>query len=229
MDVIIIKNAPNEGPGNILPFLITHNFRYRIIEAYKGKDINISPDSKYMVVLGGPMGVYEMEKFSYLNTVAKAIDYSLLHDIKVLGICLGAQLFAHVLGSKVYSSGKEEIGWCDLKITEEGVKDLCFKNFQNISNNIKVFQWHGDTFDLPKDSHWLAFSDNFSNQAFKYKGSYALQFHPEVTSEMIRDWFKDRWDYEDINIGTEKYYNSYINRVWLFYEAFFSIMETRLQ
>ncbi|HON85693.1 MAG TPA: type 1 glutamine amidotransferase [Syntrophorhabdaceae bacterium] len=221
MDVVIIKNAPNEGPGNLVSFFAIKGFEYKIIEAYTSNTITIPADCSFVVVLGGPMGVYEMESFPFLKSVARAIENSLASNIKILGICLGAQLLAHVLGSKVYPGITQEIGWCNIELTETGVKDPCFKNFKNKTSICKVFQWHGDTFDLPKDASLLASSTDFTQQVFRYNESYGLQFHPEITPSMIKDWCKDIKDLREILIETETYFLDYWHRAWLFYSTFF--------
>ncbi|MCX7965741.1 MAG: type 1 glutamine amidotransferase [Syntrophorhabdaceae bacterium] len=222
MDVLIIKNSPNEGPGNILPFLIMRNLEYHIIEAYTSQKIEIPDDCRFLIVLGGPMGVYEMEDYPFLKTVAFTIEDALTKHIKVLGICLGAQLFAHVLGSRVYKGPYEELGWCGIELSEKGLSDSCFKKFKNSKDKTMVFQWHGDTFDLPKGCTLLASSTHFPHQAFKYETSYAVQFHPEVTPDLIRNWSIGREDIDIIENDTENYYMDYWHKAWLFYDAFFS-------
>lgn len=221
MAALIIKNAPEEGPGNLVCFFRSHNIDYQIIEAYTVKKINISRSCRYLIILGGPMGVYEMDRYSHLKIVARAIENALKREIKILGICLGAQLFAHVLGSRVYRGPHEEIGWCDIEMTESGMIDFCFSKFAGERGNGKVFQWHHDTFDLPDGAIRLASSPCYSQQAFRYKDSYGIQFHPEITTEMMLDWFKDRQDLTDIINDTDMLYFQYRLKAGLFYKAFF--------
>ncbi|HOJ44337.1 MAG TPA: type 1 glutamine amidotransferase [Syntrophorhabdaceae bacterium] len=222
MDVLIIKNAPNEGPGNLIPFFSISGLEYKIIEAYASNTITIPVDCRFIVVLGGPMGVYEMDRYPFLKAIASVIETSLTRNIKILGICLGAQLLAHVLGSRVYPGATQEIGWSDIAFTEIGAKDICFKNFNDKTGKCRVFQWHGDTFDLPKDAFLLASSYDFPQQAFRYMESYGLQFHPEVTPSLIKDWCKnDRKDFKNMQVETETYFLEYWHKAWLFYSAFF--------
>lgn len=218
MDVLIIKNAPNEGPGNILAYLTLKGFEYTIKEAHSLNNIDISDPYRFLIILGGPMGVYEMDRYPFLKNVAHAIEKGLKMGLKVIGICLGAQLIAHVLGSKVYKGAIEEIGWCEIELSEIGKEDICFKYF----NNTKVFQWHGDTFDLPKGAFLLASSIEFPNQAFKYGDAYGLQFHPEITPDLIEVWGRDIKDFKRIKDETEIYYHTYWHKAWNFFDAFFS-------
>lgn len=168
------------------------------------------------------MGVYEMDKYPFLKKVALAMEGALKRGIKVLGICLGAQLFAHVLGSKVYPGRAKEIGWLEVKATSEGLEDRVFKTLLDPSGKAVVFQWHGDTYDLPSGAIRLASSDLFQEQAFRYGDSFALQFHVEVTLDMIRDWFSDREDLSLMLEQAKNLYPSYRSKANQFYRSFFT-------
>lgn len=221
MRVLIIKNTPLEGSGTIEEFLKENEASYKIVEAGLGEEIPPLDGYDYLVVLGGPMGVYEMDKYPFLKKVALAMEGALKRGIKVLGICLGAQLFAHVLGCRVYPGNAKEIGWCEIKATPEGIKDDVFKNILDPSGKAMVFQWHGDTYDLPFGAIRLASSNLFQEQAFRYGDSFALQFHMEVTMDMIRDWFSDSDNLNLILEKAEKLYPSYRSKADLFYRSFF--------
>lgn len=223
MKVLIIKNIPMEGPGTITEFLSHHSIDYRIIEAGMEEKIPSLEEYNYLIVMGGPMAVYEMDKFTFLRKVAHCMEEALKKNIKILGICLGAQLFAHVLGSKVYPGQEKEIGWLDITATEDGKKDEVFNTLIEPSGKATVLQWHGDTYDLPSGAIRLASSDLFKEQAFKYDDSYALQFHIEVTPQIIKDWFSDREDLELILKQTEEIYPRYRLKADQFYKAFFNI------
>ena len=106
----------------------------------------------------------------------------------VLGICLGAQLIAKALGSKVYRNPVKEIGWAQVYWTEQTAVDPLFRGF---SRPETVFHWHGETFDLPEGGERLAYSEACANQAFRIAGNvYGMQFHLEVTPEIITDWLR---------------------------------------
>jgi GMP synthase (glutamine-hydrolysing) len=139
-------------------------------------------------VLGGPMGVYEADKYPHLAQEVACIRDAINQDKPVLGICLGAQLIAAALGSVVQRHTESEIGWYDVSLTEEGKKDPVLGV---LAPTEKIFQWHGDTFDIPKNAVWLAKSKACSNQAFRYGNKvYGFQFHLEVDEPMIERWLK---------------------------------------
>ncbi|MCX7793727.1 MAG: hypothetical protein N2257_04905 [Thermodesulfovibrionales bacterium] len=223
MRVLIIKNTPLEGPGTIIQFLSYHSIDYRIIEAGAGEEIPTVEGYEYLIVLGGPMAVYEMDKYPFLKMVALSIENALKKDSKILGICLGAQLFAHVLGSRVYPGEKKEIGWFPVKPTLDGARDEVFRTLVEPSDTTTVFQWHGDTYDLPEGAFRLASSELFQEQAFRYGNSYGLQFHIEITPEIVIEWFSDSYDLDNIMKLTNLYYPRYRLKADLFYRAFFNI------
>ena len=112
----------------------------------------------------------------------------------VLGICLGAQLLAQSLGAKVYRNTEKEIGWFKIYFTDAADRQDAL--FTGLDREETVFHWHGETFDLPAGSDLLAWSDACRNQAFRHGQVYGLQFHLEVTPEMIADWCR-----QDENCG----------------------------
>jgi GMP synthase (glutamine-hydrolysing) len=141
-----------------------------------------------LVVLGGPMSVYHDHLYRHLTTEMKLIEDAMKRNLPVLGICLGAQLIAKTLGADVYPNPQKEIGWYDLQSTTEAAKDLVLKS---LGHTEKVFQWHGDTFDIPAGAVHLAASHLCVNQAFRYgENVYGLQFHLEVDEPMILRWLK---------------------------------------
>ena len=104
-----------------------------------------------------------------------------------LGICLGAQLLAKSLGAEVKINKAKELGNYTIKLTREGQADALFNG---LSTRLNVFQWHGETFDIPRDAVKLAYCRSCANQAFKYKNSYGIQFHLEITPEMLKTWLQ---------------------------------------
>ncbi|MGC8794935.1 MAG: type 1 glutamine amidotransferase, partial [Bryobacteraceae bacterium] len=104
----------------------------------------------------------------------------------VLGVCLGAQLIAKAAGARVYRNRVKEIGWAPVYWTRAAREDALFRGLEQPE---QVFHWHGESFDLPRGAHWLAYSDACRHQAFRLDPHvWGLQFHLEVTPEMIRDW-----------------------------------------
>jgi GMP synthase (glutamine-hydrolysing) len=114
------------------------------------------------------------------------IERALRKQTPLLGICLGSQLIAKALGAKVYRNGELEIGWEPVWLTGAGEQDAIF---HGVSSPEVFFHWHGETFDLPAGATWLARSEKCRHQAYRYgQNVYGLQFHPEITPEMIADW-----------------------------------------
>jgi GMP synthase-like glutamine amidotransferase len=140
-------------------------------------------DFDMLFVLGGYMGVYESNQYPFLNREFKIIEHFLKAQKPVIGICLGAQMLAHVLGEKVYKgqNGKE-IGWYQIK------KENNHKFFNGFPDKLMVFQWHQDTFDLPKNALRIYSSEKYQNQAFVYENAVGIQFHIELTKDMIKEW-----------------------------------------
>ncbi|VAX33792.1 Glutamine amidotransferase, class I, partial [hydrothermal vent metagenome] len=118
------------------------------------------------------------------------------------------------------------VGWYKVDITPDGMEDEVFSTIAIDGKPFaEVFQWHGDTFDLPEGAVRIASSSAYPNQAFRYGSRvYALQFHIEVTPEILREWFKDEAgvDVEEMLAHTEKIYPEYHKRAMNFYDKFFS-------
>ncbi|OGW51543.1 MAG: hypothetical protein A2Z50_02315 [Nitrospirae bacterium RBG_19FT_COMBO_42_15] len=189
MKALILQNASHEGPGTIENYLKENNIAYTTVDlSKKGYKISDLSDYNALIVMGGPMNVYETDEFPYLIEEEKIIRTAIEKNHLVLGICLGAQMMAKALSAKVTKGKTKEIGWYDIALTDDGLKD---KALGPLGKDIKVFQWHGDTFDMPSGAVRLAGSELFPNQAFRYgKRAYALQFHLEVTEDIIKDWIK---------------------------------------
>ena len=185
--VLVLQHVPHEGPGSLNSLLQTAGFRIHTLKFWPEAETEPAPENyQGLIVLGGPMGVYEADKYRHLAGEKMLIERAVKDNLPVLGICLGAQLIANALGARVYPSGIKEIGWYDLAPTADGKNDPLF---HHLSANEKVFQWHGDTFDLPNGAVHLASSPLCANQAFRYgRNVYALQFHLEVDAKMIDAW-----------------------------------------
>jgi GMP synthase-like glutamine amidotransferase len=155
---------------------------------YKGESLTQTANFDWLIVMGGPMGVYDNEKYCWLSNEKKVIETAIQHNKTVIGICLGSQLVAEVLGAKIYRNLEKEIGWFDVMLTEQGKRASITNGIQTIS---KVFHWHGDTFDLPLNTIHLSYSEACKNQSFLYKDNVlGLQFHFEVTEKSIKSMIK---------------------------------------
>lgn len=184
---MIFQHVPWEPLGTLNPMLKEAGFRIRFVNFGRHPD-TVPKLAGYsgLVILGGPMGVYEAEKYLHLKIEMALIEEALKLDIPILGICLGSQLLAQVLGSPVRKASEKEIGWYDLHLTEEGKKDPLFTGFKPIE---KIFQLHQDTFDPPKSCAHLAWSQACQGQAFRYGNKvYGFQFHLEADRSMILRW-----------------------------------------
>ncbi len=181
MSVLVLRHEPFEHLGHFEAILDQH----RIPITYKdlGQPLEIGEHSG-VIVMGGPQSANDLNPG--LAEELKLIDHAFTRSVPVLGICLGAQLIAKALGARVYKNDVREIGWAPVYLTEQGLTDPLFSR---IDSPTDFFHWHGETFDLPQGAAWLAFSDHCRNQAFRYGETvYGVQFHPEITPEMIVDW-----------------------------------------
>ncbi|MHC4757347.1 MAG: type 1 glutamine amidotransferase [Planctomycetota bacterium] len=140
-------------------------------------------DFDWLVIMGGPMGVYDEKVYPSLIEEKKFIEKAVNSGKKVLGICLGAQLIAAAAGAKVYKNNHTEIGWFDVFKTDQGKLSQAFSDLPEV---FTAFHWHGDTFDLPEGAKRLAQSPACMNQAFELNNNViGLQFHLESTVESI--------------------------------------------
>ena len=228
MTVLILKNVPSEGPGTIEDFLAGHNIRYSIIDL-ASEEIPGTVDFDALVILGGPMSANDADKIPYIKKEIELVRDFSGKGKKVLGICLGAQIMARAFGARVYPGTGKEIGWYDIELDDRGGPDRLMGRLaqhpqtKEYLNNIKVFQWHGETFDIPEGAVCVAKSQLYPNQAFRYgENVYAFQFHIEVSKQMIFDWLKNESiDMKKIEQETEAYYADYAARARSFYESFF--------
>jgi GMP synthase (glutamine-hydrolysing) len=138
-----------------------------------------------IVVLGGPVSVYD--DLPYLQKEQELIRNAMKNDTPVLGICLGSQLIAQAAGGRVYKGKKKEIGWYNVYLTPASSNDI-FRGFTD--KTIRIFQWHGDTYDLPANAKILAYSDLYP-QAFRIGSAVGIQFHFEVDEPLIQTWMKE--------------------------------------
>lgn len=214
--VLVFQHVSNEILGTLNPLLKMRGMRIRYVNFERNPNETPSVD-RYngIIVLGGHMGVYEAEKYTHIKVEMQLLEKALAKKIPILGICLGSQILAHVLGADVRKSKEKEIGWTDIHLTESGQKDPLLSHFQKTE---KIFQMHGDTFDIPKAAEHLAFSNACAGQAFRYgENAYGLQFHLEVDKPMIQRWLQvpanlqyllqsdGKWSAEQIAQETEKH------------------------
>jgi len=183
----IIQNDPEVPPGNIIdslhiPYIVHHPYR----DGFLPEPCDISS----LIVLGGAMRANDDLPYPFLSNLKTLILRIVEAEIPYLGVCLGGQLLAAALGAKVVSHRWEELGMLPLSLTEAGKTDPLFGG---IPAQFHTFQWHHDSFDIPDGGVLLAGSEACPHQAFRVGDcAWGLQFHPEVTESIIRDWCA--WD-----------------------------------
>jgi len=180
----ILQHVSFEGPGCIETWLNRQKSTIGYTRFYESEfQIPSTDDFDLLVVMGGPMGVYDSDTYSWLETEKELIRTAIEHDKTVLGICLGAQLIASALGEDVFPNSQKEIGWFPIFKTETGKQMPLIQNFEHATT---VFHWHGDTFNLPAGAQHLFYSEACPNQAFLIKKNViGLQFHLEITAESL--------------------------------------------
>jgi len=184
MRVLAFRHVPFEGIGLIGRTFEERNVEVDYVDLYRA-DAVLPDIAAYdgLIFLGAPMSVND--DLPYLAREMEWIRRAVAQGRPVLGICLGAQLIARAMGATVRPNAAKEIGWYDLRFTDAAARDPLF---QGLSLET-VFHWHGETFDLPPGAELLASSDLCRNQAFRLGDRvYGLQFHLEVTPDMIADW-----------------------------------------
>jgi GMP synthase (glutamine-hydrolysing) len=183
--ILTIQNIDCETLGTLKELFHSDGHKIETIDAQSDIIPGNAESYKAIVVLGGPMAVYEEKK--YLRDEELLIRDAIKKKVPLLGICLGSQLIAHAAGGRVYKGIRKEIGWYDVNITHTGQKDL----FNGIGDRtIRAFQWHGDTYDLPGDAIIMATSKLYP-QAFRIGSAVGIQFHLEVNRKMIERWMKE--------------------------------------
>ncbi len=136
-----------------------------------------------LVVLGGPMSVWQDQRYPWLSKQKRYLEKLIAAGKPVLGICLGAQLVADVLGARAYRGRHNEVGWFTVESTPES-RDTWLGN--TVPSRFETFLWHTDTYDLPEGAVRIARSRGFENQGFIWNQVLALQFHLEVTPAWVR-------------------------------------------
>lgn len=174
-----LQHVSFEGPGSIEPWLRSAGWEMTSTPFFKTAAFPDLDKIDFLVVMGGPMSVHDEDKFPWLSREKRFIHEVIDSGKPVLGICLGAQLIAQVMGAKVYKNRLKEIGWFPVG----GMSSSGAWLFRFPASSL-VFHWHGETFDLPPGATQLAKSEGCENQAFQIGPSViGLQFHLETTPE----------------------------------------------
>lgn len=209
-EFLVLQHVEHEHPGLLTEAAKKHGVGLEVVELWKPYKIPNVLNYQGLIIMGGPMGVYENypSKRDEIETIKKALG-----KVPIIGFCLGSQLLAHALGADVHPNivdGKKtkEAGYYTVDLTDAGLRDTILKGF---NSPMEVLQWHGDAFDLPKGATLLATSPLCTNQAFRFnldsgKPVYGFLFHFEFTPQMIdRQIEIDKsWIHTDIDVDEEK-------------------------
>lgn len=185
MKVHYFQHVPFEGLGCIADWLSKNDFEVTATRFYEEDAVIPAIETiDVLIVMGGPMGVYDERSYPWLSKEKIFIERAIHSGKKVLGICLGAQLIAHCLGATISRANHKEIGWYPLiPAMDSKMRPGLMKLFEN---NPAVFHWHGDKFEIPDAAYHLLDSAGNTNQAFAYRNNVlALQFHLEVTADDV--------------------------------------------
>ncbi len=182
--VLIVQHVDCEKPGLIRRELEARKIAAESIRVFEGQTVPREiGDAAGLVVMGGPMGVYESGRFPFLADEMRLIENALRGGKPVLGVCLGSQLLAAVLGSKVAAGRQKEIGWFAVTLSEAAASD---RLWQGMPRTFTALHWHGDVFDLPRGAEHLASSELTACQAFRFgENAYGFLFHIEATRETL--------------------------------------------
>jgi GMP synthase (glutamine-hydrolysing) len=174
-----------EGLGSIEPWAKEMAYEITSTRLFAKDPFPNLHDIDWLIVMGGPMGIYEEDKYPWLSAEKNYIEQAVVQGKIILGICLGAQLIADVLGAKIYPNKYKEIGWFPIQKIQE-TAETRLADFLPVE--IDAFHWHGDTFDIPTGAIHIAKSAACENQGFIYDDHVvALQFHLETMEQSAKD------------------------------------------
>jgi len=224
MRVLILMHDREEDAGTITTYLTQRRTEIHIVKFYEGAHLPKDAfDFDAVVSMGGPMNVYEEDKYHFLAEETEFLARCFENELPILGICLGAQLMAKAGGAKVTRAPQEETGWYEVSLTDAGKVDPFFKG---LPESFAVFQLHGDTFEIPREGILLATSPTCQNQAFRISNSLALQFHLEVQAAKLAIWLIGHNLREDVLKTYEKIREELDKNAWKLYDDFFGESDT---
>ena len=183
---LAIRHVHFEDCGSLTDALLEKNFAIRYIDVghHALKDIDVG-SADLVIGLGGPVSVYDSSKYPWILEELALFERSLALGKPIVGICLGAQMLAHVLGARVYPGPVKELGWKPLRLTAAGRESVVSPLGDESTS---MLHWHGDTFDLPQGATLLASTQEVAQQIFAWKNALAFQCHPEVRARDFERW-----------------------------------------
>jgi GMP synthase (glutamine-hydrolysing) len=183
MRIHCLQHSPLAGQSFLPEWAARHGHAWeRTVMSSQGAGPPDIEEVDFLVITGGPMSVWEERRYPWLGEEKRYLERYLATGKPLLGICLGAQLLAEILGAKVMPGGHKEIGWFEVRTTQ-ALRDTPLTG--SLPERFETFLWHADTFDLPEDALHLARSEAFANQAYLWGPALALQFHLEVRPDWV--------------------------------------------
>jgi len=181
LHLIVYQHTPEEPMGYFETICREWNIPFDYVRLFETNEVpNIN--ATHVLILGGPMSVNDTRTYAYLADEKMWIRSFVKSEIPVLGICLGAQLIANAFGGKV-SACEEEVGWHEIRRIGTGI-------IKDVPSTFRVFQMHTETFDIPVNGRILCLGENVRNQAFDIGSATGLQFHFEITAELVQNWMR---------------------------------------
>jgi GMP synthase-like glutamine amidotransferase len=180
MNIHCLQHVPFESPGAIATWALARGHEFTVTRLFDGEPLPAASAFDALVVMGGPMSVHDEGEHPWLRGEKHLVLAALESDRRVLGVCLGAQVIAHVAGSRVHRNRFQEIGWFPVEATGDGVAKF------GLPPSFPAFHWHGDTFQLPSGAVHLARTDACEQQMFTLgERVLGIQFHLEVGRDDI--------------------------------------------
>lgn len=198
MRVHYIQHVPFEGLGSIGAWLEQHGHSITVTKVWEAPSFPAVGDYDALIIMGGPMGVYDDHQYQWLSDEKNFIFDAIRAEKTIIGICLGAQLLACVLGATVFTSKHKEIGWFPITLSPS------FSSWLGVDlpKKMTVFHWHGDKFDIPYGGVNHAFSQGCNHQLFTFGDKMiGIQFHPEATPETVASMLQN----DDSTVFTGEY------------------------
>ncbi len=183
---LVLRHAPYEAPANIGAWLTARGYAVSMADTYAGVHLptRVASTHDLAVMMGGPQSVRETHRYPEVARSMRTVENFLHLGKPVLGVCLGSQAIAHIAGAKIFKS-EFEFGFSEVQIAS-----LPFNAplIEIHGSSIPVFQWHGENFEMPRDSQKIFTGEKVANQGFLWKSALALQFHLELNSSLFRHW-----------------------------------------
>ena len=197
--ILVVQNTATEGLGSFADEMKQAGIEWELVKAYAGERIPTGvmiDEAAYrgLMILGGPMSALDDKAYPFLAEEVRLIQDALERKLPMLNICLGAQLLARACGMPIRLGQNREVGWHQVTLNQWYTQRNPL--FFQAPTEFVTFHWHQDSFEIPTDAYRLARSEISDVQAFCYQGNaYGLQFHPEVTEEMIRAWVENNGNF----------------------------------